>query len=118
MNGTSVSSASPDVIAVTKLKKYPPSVDRVIEFSGSAQLYDKKGNKVRDFVTKSTGLLDVPFAVASDSKLEMIMKDFLRGDPDELALLPGSIMGIRSYRVRDIPDGKAGGNELHRIREA
>lgn len=62
--------------------------------------------------TKSGGILSVLFAFPPD-----ILKRFFRYDEEELKQIPEDIRGLRSYTVRNLPKGKIGGKEFHRIRE-
>ena len=66
-----------------------------------------------------------PWKTKSDADLSVLFKfpyqfleSFLRYEPTELSHLPREfdIRGLRGYLVRDIPLGKIGGMEFHRIR--
>ncbi len=63
--------------------------------------------------TKSGGTLTVPLALP----IETLTKIFLHYSQKELREVPENIRGLRIYLVNDIPQGKTGGKEFHKIRE-
>lgn len=63
--------------------------------------------------TKSGGELNVLFA----RHLSYITGLFFEYNKKELAKIPRDIRGLRMYRVDNIPKGRIGGKEFHRIRQ-
>lgn len=63
---------------------------------------------------KSGGALNVLFAIG----FPQMQKFFTYRQDDLTSIPPGfEIRGLRSYTVRDIPKGRIGGTEFHRIRQ-
>jgi len=63
------------------------------------------------WVTKSGGALDVLCALPIAD-----VQRYLTYDEAELARVPTDLRGLRLYHVRDLPIGRIGGTEFHRIR--
>lgn len=61
--------------------------------------------------TKSGGALDVLCAMPLAE-----VQRYLAYDYAELAHVPTDLRGLRLYHVRDLPSGRVGGTEFHRIR--
>ena len=70
-------------------------------------------HKDQPWKSKSGGALRVGFAWPID----LILGGFFLYDQAELNKLPADIRGARLYRVSDIPAGKIGGTEFHRVRQ-
>ena len=63
--------------------------------------------------TKSGGTLNVLFAMP----LVTVRDRFLHYENDELDRVPSDIRGLRAYTISDLPNGRIGVTEWHRIRE-
>lgn len=63
------------------------------------------------WATKSGGVLHVLCALPIEA-----MQGYLTYDADELARVPCDIRGFRCYTVGELPKGRVGGSEFHRIR--
>lgn len=61
--------------------------------------------------TKSGGALDVLCAMSFAE-----IQRYLTYDDAELAHVPTDLRGLRLYHVRDLPSGRVGGTEFHRVR--
>ncbi len=63
------------------------------------------------WTTKSGGALDVLCAFPMGD-----VQRYLTYDDAELARIPSDIRGLRLYHIRDLPIGRVGGTEFHRMR--
>jgi hypothetical protein len=63
------------------------------------------------WTTKPGGALDVLCAMPWK-----YVQRYLTYDDAELARIPSDIRGLRLYRIRDLPIGRVGGTEFHRVR--
>jgi len=63
--------------------------------------------------TKSGGKLNVMFAMP----LTIVRDQFFHYETTELDCIPSDIRGFRAYTVRDLPNGRIGGTEWHKVRE-
>ncbi|MDP3771694.1 MAG: hypothetical protein Q8R16_05320 [bacterium] len=61
--------------------------------------------------TKSGGALDVLCAFPIGE-----VQQYFTYDDAELARVPSDLRGLRLYHVRDLPEGRVGGTEFHRVR--
>jgi hypothetical protein len=62
--------------------------------------------------TKAGGALTVPLAWTPSETAE-----FLRCDPAELQRIAVDIRGMRIFAINNVPQGRVGGGEFHRIRK-
>ena len=83
--------------------------DRAIPTVNDVQIIEASG----PWNTKSGGKLSVVFAMP----LATVQDRFLHYEAAELGRVPCDIRGLRAYTVRDLPNGRIGGTEWHRIRE-
>lgn len=81
--------------------RVPKRVDQVVELVGRGPWQSKSGGELRVGFALPQGQVD----------------RFFSYDPEELALVPEDIRGLRVYTVRGIPEGTIGGTETHRVRE-
>jgi len=85
-----------------KINHVVPTVDDI-------QIFETRG----PWNTKSGGRLDVLFAIP----LATAQEKYFHYEKIEMDCVPGDIRGLRVYTVRDLPSGRIGGTEWHRIRE-
>ena len=78
-----------------------PTVDDISVFDVGNQEWD----------TKSGGQLSVLFRLDYNT-----LCNFLKYDTVELKQIPEDIRGLRSYVVKNIPEGTVGGDEWHKVR--
>jgi len=84
-------------------------LDRAVPTVNDVQIIKTRG----PWNTKSGGKLNVVFAIP----LATVQDRFLHYEAAELRRVPGDIRGLRAYTVHDLPNGRIGGTEWHRIRE-
>lgn len=83
--------------------------NRAVSTVDDVQIFETRG----PWDTKSGGKLNVLFAMP----LATLKDRYFQYENTELDLIPGDIRGLRAYTVRDLPNGRIGGTEWHRIRE-
>ena len=83
--------------------------DRAVPIVNDVQIIETRG----PWNTKSGGKLNVVFAMP----LATVQDRYLHYETTELDRVPSDIRGLRVYTVRDLPNGKIGGIEWHRVRE-